>query len=300
MGRTTNGSSISVEHVRGDRASSRVLCGTVLLVALALGDPRSLGAVEAPIVEDLGDGFLVRELIPGYWMATLKRPWSANSLVAGSKGGVVVLADTPPTEATTRRLLEWVDERLSPSSIVAMVSHYHVDALGGNRVLKERGIPIYGHHSTPALLDERGDRLLASVAEEHPGVFDQERLVAPTELVPDAGLTLELGDGRVVELIFPGAGHAPDNLVAWFPRDRVLFGGCSVKTSGNVGYLGDANLETWPGAVERLQALEPEVVVGGHGDATDPANLAITLEVVRAAAIDAAIEASATRPPAGI
>ena len=69
---------------------------------------------------------------------------------------------------------------------------------------------------------------------------------------------LELG-GEVVHLYYPGPGHAPDNIVAWLPRRKILFVGCldpQPRRPKGLGYTGDASLEQWPsGGAARHRAL---------------------------------------------
>jgi metallo-beta-lactamase class B len=77
-----------------------------------------------------------------------------------------------------------------------------------------------------------------------------------------------LGSEHVV-VKFPGEGHTKDNVVGYFPVDRVMFGGCLVKElNASKGYLGDANLETWSATVEKVKKEFPEVsiVIPGHGE----------------------------------
>jgi glyoxylase-like metal-dependent hydrolase (beta-lactamase superfamily II) len=72
-----------------------------------------------------------------------------------------------------------------------------------------------------------------------------------------------------VELYFPGAGHTRDNIAVWLPRQRVLHGGCFLKSStvGDLGYVRDADLGAWPASLRRLDAAYPArgIVVPGHG-----------------------------------
>jgi glyoxylase-like metal-dependent hydrolase (beta-lactamase superfamily II) len=57
--------------------------------------------------------------------------------------------------------------------------------------------------------------------------------------------------------------------VAWLPNQRVLFGGCLVKsiTTDDLGYVADAVLRDWPATLRRLRARypAPAITVPGHG-----------------------------------
>jgi len=271
----------------------RVGARTVLLAAaLALGAaaPGLSGeggdaAQEVPIAA----GLSALPLGEDAWVVTSDAPWPANVLVVRMADGTIVLADTPPTEKWTAALLDWIDRRFAPRALVAVNSHYHIDAAGGNRVLRERGIPIWGSALTAELVRSRAAGILEELRRsakgtDDEGLFDQTDLVAPDHLIPDGiSETLELGAQRV-EILDPGPAHSPDNVAVWFPDQRILFGGCMVKASTGAGYLGDASLDHWPQALNTLRALEATWIVPGHGRRFDPGVLDLTEEVVRKAA----------------
>jgi metallo-beta-lactamase class B len=82
-------------------------------------------------------------------------------------------------------------------------------------------------------------------------------------------------------VIFPGAGHAPDNAVTWFSDSGVMFGGCMVKGGDDLGFVGDVDRTSWPDAMRRLIALAPKLVVPGHGSRLDPEQLTRTLDLLQ-------------------
>ena len=94
-------------------------------------------------------------------------------------------------------------------------------------------------------------------------------------------------DGIHAELL-PGAAHAPDNLVVWLPHNRILAGGCMIRsaTDTSPGYLGDASLATWADSVRAVQRRSPDIalVVPGHGAPGPSSLLDHTIDLVRAAA----------------
>lgn len=79
------------------------------------------------------------------------------------------------------------------------------------------------------------------------------------------------GSERVLLRHF-GEGHTVDNVVGYFTKEDVLFGGCLVKEiDASKGYLGDANVDEWSATVERVKQAYPRVkiVVPGHGQCGD-------------------------------
>ena len=98
-----------------------------------------------------------------------------------------------------------------------------------------------------------------------------EALTATEPRLPDHDvdpvLDLDLG-GRVVTLRHLGRGHTDHDLVVHVPDAAVVFAGDLVE-EGAPPDLGDAVLGEWPGTLDALLDLHPEVVVPGHGDPVD-------------------------------
>ena len=121
-------------------------------------------------------------------------------------------------------------------------------------------------------VDEKGVRLdaaaraaaAASLArlERALGEFREIVVDAPT-VTFETGLRIDLG-GRVVELRHLGRGNTGGDVVAWLPAERILVAGDLVDHPvpyAFAGYPGE-----WIVTLERLAALDPAVVVPGHGE----------------------------------
>jgi len=72
-----------------------------------------------------------------------------------------------------------------------------------------------------------------------------------------------------VELAFLGGGHTVDNIVAWIPAKKVLFGGCLVKSANamNLGNTSEADLAGYPVTLRKIKQeySQARIVVPGHG-----------------------------------
>lgn len=176
------------------------------------------------------------------------RPVPANGLIVTS-GGEALLIDTGWTSAQTGAILDWIENDLRHETIGVVVTHFHPDCMGGIDLAIERGLETWGSSLTARLARERGLGAPRSTFDDH--------------------LTVAVG-GRVVELYYPGAGHAPDNIVAWIPERRLLFAGCLVKSAraADLGFRGDADMAAWPGSVTAVRARFPDahLIVPGHGE----------------------------------
>jgi metallo-beta-lactamase class B len=163
------------------------------------------------------------------------------------KNKEAIVFDTPTTDSVSKVLVSWVSDALGCKINAVIPTHFHDDCLGGLKAFHEMQIASFGHAKTVALAKENGFEV-------------------PVNSFEDA-LELKMGNEQVVVRYF-GEGHTKDNVVGYFPADKVLFGGCLIKELGaSKGYLGDANIAAWPGTVEKVKRGFPQVkfVVPGHG-----------------------------------
>ncbi len=76
-------------------------------------------------------------------------------------------------------------------------------------------------------------------------------------------LGLEVG-GRRVEVIEVGPAHTVGDAIVWLADARVAYAG-DIVFNGVTPIMWAGPVENWIAALERLELLEPDVVVGGHG-----------------------------------
>lgn len=84
--------------------------------------------------------------------------------------------------------------------------------------------------------------------------------------------TLDAG-GRQVEAIEVGPAHTPGDAIAWVPDAGVVFA-ADIVFAGVTPIIWAGPVENWIRALNRIEALEPAVVVPGHGPACDVARVA--------------------------
>ncbi|MBA2522133.1 MAG: MBL fold metallo-hydrolase [Solirubrobacterales bacterium] len=77
---------------------------------------------------------------------------------------------------------------------------------------------------------------------------------------------LEIG-GRRVEVIEVGPAHTTGDAIAWLADARVVFAG-DIVFNGVTPIMWAGPAANWIAALERIELLEPDVVVGGHGPVT--------------------------------
>ncbi|SEC68774.1 Glyoxylase, beta-lactamase superfamily II [Amycolatopsis tolypomycina] len=148
-----------------------------------------------------------------------------------------------------------------------VLSHYHaVRVLGASAFDAD---VIVAHENTRALVAERGKEdwesefgrmpRLAKGAETVPG------LTWPTLTFSDR-LTIDLGGDRGdLVLQYCGRGHTEGDIVAWLPREKVLYAGDLVEAEAAL-YTGDAFHRDWASStLDRVAAFGAETLIGGRG-----------------------------------
>jgi glyoxylase-like metal-dependent hydrolase (beta-lactamase superfamily II) len=213
------------------------------------GDPQSL-EIAMPHMRRISNNLWLGQLTPNVWIHTTTHKidsgyYPANGAIV-IDGAQSILIDTAWSDGNAVALLAEWQRQQKPPITKAVATHFHADRTGGIRALAKHGIPTYGNPLTIGL------------------ALDND--VPPPLPIHD----LEKHAQRLnnVEAFYPGEGHTLDNIVVYIPSDRVLFGGCLVKstTAPDLGYTEDSNLKAWPATMHALtRKYNPTHVIPGHG-----------------------------------
>ena len=204
---------------------------------------------------------------------------ASNSGLVARGGGLVV--DTFWDLPRTRRLLDLYAE-VMPETVARVVNtHHNGDHCWGNQLLAATGAEVIGHRlcaeyfhreATPelflALLDSDDLPVSLEGFVRALSAFDFRgiELTPPTTLIDDDAV-LDL-DGLEVDLLYVGPAHTPGDTVVFLPEPGIVFtGDVLFHQCTPIGWEG--SFAGWIGALERLEALQPAVVVPGHGPLAD-------------------------------
>lgn len=190
--------------------------------------------------------------------------WCVNNsgLLAG--GSTALVIDTAATESRALRLRETADSLLAGGAARIVVNtHFHGDHVFGNHVFGP-AVTVVAHEDTRSAMAETG---LAMTGLWPHVAWGDVRVTLPTVTFRDR-LDLHIGD-TPVELLHVGPAHTAGDAVVWLPRQRVLFAG-DVLMSGCTPFLLMGSISGTLDALTRLRALQPQIVVGGHGPVAGP------------------------------
>lgn len=137
----------------------------------------------------------------------------------------------------------------------------------GNGYFKAQGAQIMAHADAEADMRARGPAHLKANAPVLKEKMDGTEIVLPTRWLKDADTTLDLG-GVAVQVVHRQGGHTPGDSMVWLPQSGVVFTGDVVYVDRILGLHPVSKTKTWVASFEALEALNPKVVVPGHGSVT--------------------------------
>lgn len=185
----------------------------------------------------------------------------ANGMYLVTEKGVV-LFDSPWDTTQFQPLLDSIQQRHHKKVIMCIASHFHEDRTGGLQYYGDLGIRTYTTKKTDELSSKRGMKRAKYLIEK------------------DTTFTIE--DYRF-QVIYPGHGHAPDNIIFWFEKERILYGGCLIKSTEDesLGNLADADVSVYAVTLKYVQQKcnDPKYIIPGHNSWLDSRSLQHTLEM---------------------
>jgi metallo-beta-lactamase class B len=190
-------------------------------------------------------------------------PVPSNSMyLVTSKG--VVLFDTPWDSTQFQPLLDSIKIKHNKDVVLCISTHFHDDRTAGLEYYRLKGIKTYTTDRTDELSKARNDKR--------------------AEFLMYKDTTFTIGQ-HSFQTYYGGQGHTPDNIVVWFDKEKILYGGCLVKSTEaeDLGNLSDANVKEWPATIKNIRRKfgNPDYIIPGHQDWHNKESLAHTLDLIR-------------------
>lgn len=229
--------------------------GVTVLLACSLGLAQACPA-SAPVLDEVLPGVLVRH---GLWPAVTPEghDHQASSVVlwSGDRASVV---DPGPTAAEGRALRQALGCRGIRRITRVVNSHAHAEQVLANGAL---GAPVAATATTLASMRRRCPDCLAALGRDLGAqALRATRTVLPKQVLRE-GETLRAG-GRVWQVLALPAAHTESDLALWSAADGILIAGGLLDGHGLV--LAQGSVTGWLNALDRLQALQPQWLLGQH------------------------------------
>lgn len=172
--------------------------------------------------------------------------YSSNALYVVTDEGVILI-DTPWDKDQYVPLVEHIRNQHQQEVKWVITTHFHEDRSGGLDFFNKTKAETYTYELTNKILKERNDPQATYT-------FGKEK-------------TFTFGNEEFT-VYFLGEGHSKDNTVVWFPKEKVLYGGCLIKSAEatSIGNIADGNTEAWPYTIEEIKRRfgQAKVIIPGH------------------------------------
>ncbi len=187
----------------------------------------------------------------------------ANGMYLLTNNGVV-LFDTPWDTTQFQPLLDSIKLKHNKSVTLCIATHWHSDRTEGLEYYKQQGIKTY----TTFLTDE----------------LSKKNKKKRAEFLMTKDTVFNIGQYSF-ETYYPGKGHTADNIIIWFSKEKILYGGCLIKGADaeNLGYLGDANVVEYESTLKKVQKKcpEPKFIIISHSDWANTNSLKHSIKLAR-------------------
>ncbi|MGL6021815.1 MAG: MBL fold metallo-hydrolase, partial [Chitinophagaceae bacterium] len=122
-----------------------------------------------------------------------------------------IIFDTPTNDSLSAKLIHYIEHHLNSKIIAIIPTHFHKDCLGGLKKFHQMNIPSYAYLKTI--------------------IIAKDKQIQIPQYSFDSILRLLVGKEEIYAQ-FVGEGHSEDNIIGYFPKEKILFGGCLVKELG--------------------------------------------------------------------
>jgi glyoxylase-like metal-dependent hydrolase (beta-lactamase superfamily II) len=170
-----------------------------------------------------------------------------------------VIATDPINADAARWLRAEITKRFNQPIRYVVYSHDHADHIAGGEVWADTAVVVAHENARATIVGER-------------------RPTAVPQVTFSDRMTLELG-GTVVELHHVGRNHSDNSVVMRFPRERLLFAVDFIPVNSFAFRdFPDAYMPDWIESLRRVEALDFDVLVPGHGPLGTKANVTMFRE----------------------
>lgn len=248
-------------------ARSCVRMGLVVLLGLLILTP---GGFLLAGEMALDYGLKPRQIAPGVWIfegsdGDFNRKNGGNILNTGfieTDAGAVVI-DPGPTRLYGEQMHAAIERTTGKSVERVYITHRHPDHVVGAQAFE--GVPVYALPQTRSALAADGEGLLDGLFRLLGDWMRDSHAVVPTHSAEPGEVTI--GDRSLQMMAWGGhSGEGHSDLAIYDRQSGVLFAG-DLVFNGRAPTTPHADLEAWHESLNAIAALDPTMIVPGHGSA---------------------------------
>ncbi|MEN9569999.1 MAG: BlaB/IND/MUS family subclass metallo-beta-lactamase [Bacteroidota bacterium] len=187
----------------------------------------------------------------------------ANGMYLLTDDGVIMF-DTPWDTTQFQPLLDSIQLKHHKKVVACFATHWHSDKTAGLEYYRQQHIKTYTTVLTDSLSKQNNKKRA-------------EFLIA--------GDTVFTAGQYQFEIYYPGQGHTIDNIIVWFEKEKILFGGCLIKGASdkNLGYLADGNVNSYAATLQNVinKCSNPSYIIVAHSDWSNSNSLKHSLKMAK-------------------
>jgi glyoxylase-like metal-dependent hydrolase (beta-lactamase superfamily II) len=200
-------------------------------------------------------------------------PWCVNAgFVVGDHTTLVV--DTGSNALAAATVHGYATMAKLSNRLQVINTEKHFDHIGGNGYFQARGAELWGHPEIARTPEE----FAGEIEEFNDGISNRARrergearcffhgtLLTNPDHPISADIRFDLGGCEVEVLMTPG--HTPTNISVWVPSEEVAYtGDCLIaEYLANLDAGSPADWRQWLSSLDRIAALNAQIVMAGHG-----------------------------------
>ena len=144
-------------------------------------------------------------------------------------------------------------------------------AILGSNYWKKQGAIIIAHVEADKEIRHRGEDIYARTLS-----VQKEKIIGTKVVFPDLTfkekMPISMGNTQI-ELMHIGASHSPDDIQLWLPQQKILISGDTAFNERMLPIFSHTNAAAWIETWDKIEALEPALIIPGHGEPTDLATI---------------------------
>lgn len=231
---------------------------TIGLLSIVFG----VGFAALSSAQDLGPQF--KKIKEGIFVRA-EKPADSNAAIIFTSEGVVMIdsGHNPPDSLALSKAVK----QLTPQPVRYLINtEPHSDHTTGHFVFSPPAIVIAHEGATESMKraynPKRNEKLMADNPDMRES-FKGFKMITPHIEYRDK-MTLNVGE-RTFELRFLKSVHSEADTAIWLPKERVVFAAASVGVKRFSNLRPFVKISDTLEAIKMMKALNPEVVVPGHG-----------------------------------